>query len=147
MLILERANLSYKECMHPKVSKAEIEVFKALSMAGLTSGMVTQKTIVLKSTIPDFCWLNKRKIVYLDGLQAHSSDKQQQHDEEIFDLLTAQGAAINAERVAGDYDNYKAFLKCRRRRNKVKINLLSRNMHQFYNPSHIALNIDLTVAS
>jgi very-short-patch-repair endonuclease len=91
MLILERANLSYKECMHPKVSKAEIEVFKALSMAGLTSGMVTQKTIVLKSTIPDFCWLNKRKIVYLDGLQAHSSDKQQQHDEEIFDLLTAQG--------------------------------------------------------
>jgi very-short-patch-repair endonuclease len=91
MLILERANLSYKEYMHPKVSKAEIEVFKALSMAGLTSGMVTQKTIVLKSTIPDFCWLNKRKIVYLDGVQVHSSDKQQQRDEEIFDLLTAQG--------------------------------------------------------
>jgi very-short-patch-repair endonuclease len=91
MLILERANLSYKESMHPKVSKAEIEVFKALSMAGLTSGMVTQKTIVLKLTIPDFCWLNKRKIVYLDGVQVHSSDKQQQRDEEIFDLLTAQG--------------------------------------------------------
>ena len=91
MLILERANLSYKEFMHPKVSKAEIEVFKALSIAGLTSGMVTQKTIVLKSTIPDFCWLNKRKIVYLDGVQVHSSDKQQQRDEEIFDLLTAQG--------------------------------------------------------
>ncbi len=91
MLILERANLSYKESMHPKVSKAEIEIFKALSMAGLTSGMVTQKTIVLKSTIPDFCWLNKRKIVYLDGVQVHSSDKQQQRDEEIFDLLTAQG--------------------------------------------------------
>jgi very-short-patch-repair endonuclease len=91
MLILERANLSYKEYMHPKVSKAEIEVFKELSMAGLTSGMVTQKTIVLKSTIPDFCWLNKRKIVYLDGVQVHSSDKQQQRDEEIFDLLTAQG--------------------------------------------------------
>lgn len=83
--------MCYKKNMHPKVSKAEIEVFKALSMAGLTSGMVTQKTIVLKSTIPDFCWVNKRKIVYLDGLQAHSGDKQQQHDEEIFDLLTAQG--------------------------------------------------------
>ncbi|MGD0070103.1 MAG: DUF559 domain-containing protein [Candidatus Bathyarchaeia archaeon] len=83
--------MSYKRNMHPKVSKAEIEVFKALSMAGLTSGMVTQKTIVLKSTIPDFCWVNKRKIVYLDGVQVHSSDKQQQHDEEIFDLLTAQG--------------------------------------------------------
>jgi very-short-patch-repair endonuclease len=77
--------------MHPKVSKAEIEVFKALSIAGLTSGMVTQKPIILKSTIPDFCWMNKRKIVYLDGLQAHSGDKQQQNDKEIFDLLTAQG--------------------------------------------------------
>ena len=83
--------MSFKRRMHPKVSKAEIEVFKALSAAGLTSGMVTQKTIVLKSTIPDFCWLNKRKIVYLDGLQAHSSDKQQKRDEEICDLLTAKG--------------------------------------------------------
>jgi very-short-patch-repair endonuclease len=77
--------------MHPIVSKAEIEVFKALSMAGLTGGMVTQKPIVLKSTIPDFCWMNKRKIVYLDGLQAHLGDKQKRNDEEIFDLLTAQG--------------------------------------------------------
>jgi len=83
--------LSYKKHMHPKVSKAEIEVFKALSMAGLTSGMVTQKTIILKSTIPDFCWVSKRKIVYLDGAPVHSSDKQQQHDNEIFDLLTSQG--------------------------------------------------------
>ncbi len=77
--------------MHPKVSKAEIEVFKALSMAGLTGGMVTQKSIILKSTIPDFCWINKKKIVYLDGLPVHSSDKQVEKDEEIFDLLTAQG--------------------------------------------------------
>jgi very-short-patch-repair endonuclease len=77
--------------MHPKVSKAEIEVFKGLSAAGLTSGMVTQKTIVLKSTIPDFCWLNKRKAVYLDGIQAHLGDKQQQRDEEICDLLEAKG--------------------------------------------------------
>ena len=83
--------MSFKRYMHPKVSKAEIEVFKALSAAGLTNGMVTQKTIVLKSTIPDFCWLNKRKAVYLDGVQAHSGDKQQQRDEEIFDLLEAKG--------------------------------------------------------
>jgi very-short-patch-repair endonuclease len=83
--------LSFKRRMHPKVSKAEIEVFKALSAAGLTSGMVTQKTIVLKSTIPDFCWLNKRKAVYLDGFQAHSSDKQQKRDEEICELLEAKG--------------------------------------------------------
>ena len=83
--------MSYKARIHPKVSKAEIEVFKALSAAGLTTGMVTQKTIILKSTIPDFCWFSKRKIVYLDGLQAHSGDKQQNRDEEIDQLLTAQG--------------------------------------------------------
>jgi len=77
--------------MHPKVSKAEIEVFKALSAAGLTRNMVTQRPIVLKSTIPDFCWINQRKIVYLDGLQVHSGDKQQQRDEEIREILTAQG--------------------------------------------------------
>ena len=87
-------SLSFKRHMHPKVSKAEIEVFKALSAAGLTNGMVTQKTIVLKSTIPDFCWLNKRKAVYLDGVQAHSGDKQQQRDEEISELLEAKGWEI-----------------------------------------------------
>lgn len=83
--------MSYKKHMHPKVSKAELQVFKALSEAGLTRGMVTQKTIVLKVTIPDFCWLNKRKAVYLDGLQVHSRDKQQQRDEEVCDLLEAKG--------------------------------------------------------
>jgi very-short-patch-repair endonuclease len=83
--------LSYKKRMHPTVSKAEIEVFKALSVAGLTGGMVTQKPIVLKLTVPDFCWLNKRKAVYLDGLQAHSGDKQRERDEEICDLLEAKG--------------------------------------------------------
>jgi very-short-patch-repair endonuclease len=83
--------LSYKRNMHPKVSKAEIEVFKALSAAGLTGGMVTQKPIVLKLTVPDFCWLNKRKAVYLDGLQVHLSDKQQERDKEICELLEAKG--------------------------------------------------------
>jgi len=83
--------LSYKQHMHPKVSKAEIEVFKALSMAGLTTGMITQKPIILKSTIPDFCWTEKRKIVYIDGIPVHSKDKQLEKDEEIDNLLTAQG--------------------------------------------------------
>jgi very-short-patch-repair endonuclease len=83
--------LSYKERMHPKVSRAEIEVFKSLSMAGLTSGMVTQQPIILKSTIPDFCWMEKRKIVYLDGKPVHRKDKQIERDEEIDNLLTAQG--------------------------------------------------------
>jgi very-short-patch-repair endonuclease len=83
--------LSYKAKMHPKVSNAEIEVFKALSLAGLAGGMVTQKPIILKTTIPDFCWLNKKKIVYLDGIPVHSSDKQQERDKEVSDLLSAQG--------------------------------------------------------
>jgi very-short-patch-repair endonuclease len=83
--------LNYKELMHPKVSKAEIDVFKALSTANLTGGMVTQKPIILKSTIPDFCWMEKRKIVYLDGNPVHKKDKQLQKDEEIDDLLMAQG--------------------------------------------------------
>jgi very-short-patch-repair endonuclease len=77
--------------MHPKVSKAEIDLFKALSAEGLTGGMVTQKPIVLKSTVPDFCWLNKRKAVYLDGAQVHSTDKAQERDEEVVDLLIEKG--------------------------------------------------------
>jgi very-short-patch-repair endonuclease len=83
--------LSYKERMHPKVSRAEIEVFKALSTSGLTGGMVTQQPIILKSTIPDFCWMEKRKIVYLDGNPVHRKDKQIERDEEIDSLLIAQG--------------------------------------------------------
>lgn len=77
--------------MHPKVSNAEMQLFRALSSQGLTCGMVTQKPIVLKATIPDFCWVNKRKIVYLDGIQVHQKDKTQQKDEEIGNMLEAQG--------------------------------------------------------
>ena len=83
--------MSYKERMHPKVSQAEVALFNELSKAGLTTGMVTQKAIILKSTIPDFCWTNKRKIVYLDGAPVHSSDKQQKRDREIDDLLELRG--------------------------------------------------------
>ncbi len=35
--------MSFRERMHPKVSAAEIEVFKALSAEGLTGGLVTQE--------------------------------------------------------------------------------------------------------
>ncbi len=83
--------LSYKNRMHPKVSNAEMAVFQALSAQGLTGGMVTQQPIVLKSTIPDFCWLNKRKIVFLDGAPVHTKDRAQQRDAEIDELLELQG--------------------------------------------------------
>jgi very-short-patch-repair endonuclease len=77
--------------MHPRVSQAEMAVFQALSTAGLTRGMVTQKPIILKTTVPDFCWMEKRKIVYLDGNPVHCKDKQIARDNEIDELLEAQG--------------------------------------------------------
>jgi very-short-patch-repair endonuclease len=77
--------------MHPKVSKAEIDVFKALSATNLTAGMITQQPIILRSTIPDFCWVEKRKIVYLDGNPVHNKDKAIQKDREIDELLELQG--------------------------------------------------------
>jgi len=83
--------MSYKKHMHPKVSKGEISVFSALSTAGLTLGMVTQTPIILKATIPDFCWFELKKAVYLDGMPVHKKDKQQQKDQEIVDLLEQRG--------------------------------------------------------
>ena len=53
--------------------------------------MVTQKPIILRTTIPDFCWVEKRKIVYLDGNPVHSKDKQIERDREIDELLEMQG--------------------------------------------------------
>ncbi len=85
------SKLSYKQQMHPKVSNAELQVFKTLSVQGLTGGMITQKPIILKATIPDFCWPEKRKIVYLDGKPVHVKDKAAARDEEIDDLLELQG--------------------------------------------------------
>lgn len=83
--------LAFRERMHPRVSNAEMEVLKALSEAGLTQGLVTQRSIILKSTVPDFCWPEKRKVVYLDGSAVHKKSKQETRDEEIDNLLTAQG--------------------------------------------------------
>jgi very-short-patch-repair endonuclease len=77
--------------MYLKVSKGEISVFSALSTAGLTSGMVTQQPIILRATIPDFCWYELKKIVYLDGIPVHKKDKQQQKDQEIVELLEQRG--------------------------------------------------------
>ncbi len=83
--------MNYKDRLHPRVSNAEIEVFKALSVEGLTGGMVTQKPIVLKSTIPDFMWVERRKVVYLDGIQVHTKDRQCDRDAEIDEMLELQG--------------------------------------------------------
>jgi len=77
--------------MHPRVSNAEIEVLKALSATGLTEGLVTQRRIGLKVAVPDFCWPEKRKVVYLDGSAVHNKTKQEARDQEIDELMIAQG--------------------------------------------------------
>jgi len=83
--------LSSKQHLHPTVSRGEIEVFKALSKANLTSGMVTQLPVVLKFTVPDFCWHLKKKAVYLDGVQVHNKAHVERRDEEINNLMEQRG--------------------------------------------------------
>ncbi|MDR2700474.1 MAG: DUF559 domain-containing protein [Nitrososphaerota archaeon] len=83
--------MNYKQNMHPKVSKGEISVFTALSKANLTYGMVTQKPIILKFTLPDFSWPNLKKAVYLDGIQVHQKAHIEQRDQEINNLLEQRG--------------------------------------------------------
>jgi very-short-patch-repair endonuclease len=80
--------------MSSTVSNGEITLFKALNSANLTYGMVTQKPIVLKATLPDFCWPLKKKAVYLDGVQVHTKAHVERRDEEINDLMEKRGWQI-----------------------------------------------------
>ena len=79
----------FKERLHPRVSKAEIEVFAELSFRNMTRGMTTQQTIVLKKTTPDFMWSEKRKAVYLDGDVVHRESEE--WDTEVVQLLEKRG--------------------------------------------------------
>ena len=81
--------MSWKNKLHPQVSNAEIEIFAALSAAGLTRGMVTQERVVLTSTAPDFLWREKKKALYLDGVQVHR--RHSEWDEEVTRLLELKG--------------------------------------------------------
>jgi len=76
---------------HVTVSKAELQVFQQLSTRGLTHGMVTQERLILKSTVPDFMWTEKHKLVYLDGIQVHGTDRAIERDTEIDSLLECKG--------------------------------------------------------
>ena len=83
----------WRSRMHPKVAKAELLIFMQLSKEGLTEGMVTQKTIILRrpdggkvETIPDFTWQLMRKVLYLDGDRIHVK-KRIDRDGEIMELL------------------------------------------------------------
>jgi len=72
----------------------KVDLFTVLSRANLTGGMVVQKPIVLKATLPDFCWPMKKKAVYLDGVQVHRKAHVERRDEEINDLMDHQGWQI-----------------------------------------------------
>jgi very-short-patch-repair endonuclease len=80
--------------MQPQVSKGELALFAALSHANLTGGMTTQQPIVLKFTLPDFCWHLKKKAVYLDGVQVHRKAHVERRDEEINMLMEQRGWQI-----------------------------------------------------
>jgi hypothetical protein len=115
--------------MRPKVSKAEIEVFKELSRRGLTTGMVTndyEHPIILmrdengrikKATIPDFWWIYKRKMVYLDGDAVHEIGDL--WDDEVVQLLELKGcnvrriryhAPLSEQRKIETVDEIQAFI-------------------------------------
>jgi len=70
------------------------DLFTVLGRANLTGGMVVQKSIVLKATLPDFCWSSKKKAVYLDGVQVHRKAHVERRDEEINDLMEQRGWQI-----------------------------------------------------
>ncbi|MDR0492879.1 MAG: hypothetical protein LBH74_04485 [Nitrososphaerota archaeon] len=53
--------MSYQRNLHPAISQAEIDPFCELSKQGLTTGMTTQKMLILKATYPDFCWAQQKK--------------------------------------------------------------------------------------
>ena len=87
--------------MCPTVSNAEFAVFNGLSQRGLTKGMITQAPIVLGTydkegrpeiTLPDFLWISKRKILYLNSDKVHR--KKQERDEEIKELLESKGFSV-----------------------------------------------------
>ncbi|MCL2359822.1 MAG: endonuclease domain-containing protein [Candidatus Bathyarchaeota archaeon] len=83
--------MSHRANLHPAVSQAEIDVFCELSKQGLTTGMTTQKMLILKATYPDFCWTEKKKAVYLDGNPVHQTNKAERRDQEIDELLELRG--------------------------------------------------------
>ncbi len=51
--------------------------------------MTTQQTLILKATIPDFKWNEKRKAVYIDGEQVHRG--KDEWDQEVVDLMEQKG--------------------------------------------------------
>jgi very-short-patch-repair endonuclease len=93
-LTVIRCNLWSAKNMSLAISDDENFVFAALNKANLLKGMVKQQTIILKVTLPDFCWPLKKKAVYLDGIQVHRKAHVEKRDEEINQLMEQKGWQI-----------------------------------------------------
>jgi very-short-patch-repair endonuclease len=82
---------SWRERLHLRVSRAEELVFRELNRLDLTEGLVTQKPLALRMWVPDFWWVGRRKTVFLEGHVAHVRGRQLERDEQVTDVLAAEG--------------------------------------------------------
>lgn len=83
--------MTYKENLHPKISRADWRLKAALSARRVKFRW--QELLILKATRPEFLFEDphrKLHVVYLDGDQVHKG-KQLERDEEINDLLDIMG--------------------------------------------------------
>ena len=119
--------MTWRERMHPQVSKAEIEVMQELCAAGVNERMVTQKPICLKRTVPDFSFHmeNANYTIYIDAEQTHSSHVQQAKDDDIDNTLERRGYKVLRCR-------YKAPLTKKRKAQFLLTNLMLLNIHIHY---------------
>jgi len=85
--------MTWRQRMHPRVSRAEAILFLALQQRGLTEGMISDRGIVLEATYPDFYWPTKGLVVYLDG-PPHQRENQRLKDERIDEHLRRRGIKV-----------------------------------------------------
>jgi len=85
--------MSFRDRMHVKVSKAEVDLRIALQEHGLSQGMFTDLQIDIVSTKPDYYWPTQGVAVYLDG-PVHNSPTAEARDERITETLRKRGLKV-----------------------------------------------------
>ena len=71
-------------------SRGELKLLTALQREGLMRDCSYQEVIVLKATVPDFCWRKYKLVAYLDG-PPHLKDRVMERDAELRELLRGLG--------------------------------------------------------
>lgn len=86
-----------KEFRQSNESSAEDKLLKMLSAArtngALKTGFLSQETIVLKWSVPDFYFPEKKLCVYLDG-PPHLKAKKEKRDDELNEFLAEKGYKV-----------------------------------------------------